>query len=144
MKYVKQEQKLGCVIACIAMILEEDYWTIRNNFPKKRFKDEIGVDTGLSIEWDASSYLFEKGYICYTKWRNVFYSQEDRTEEDFLTEFAPIHILSVELHGHAHACILKDGIIYDPYREGEYTFKDYEKINMMIGFWKIENFSLET
>jgi len=140
MKYVKQEQRYGCVFACIAMILELDYWTVRNDFAKHRFKKELGIDEGISTTHDAISYLFKNGYVGYNQYATIGYSQYKRKPEEWIKEFAPIHIVSLELNGHSHACVWKNEIIYDPFREGEYKISDYEKINSITGFWKLENF----
>ena len=140
MEYIKQEQEFGCVFACIAMIVEIDYWTVRNGFPKYRFKKELGKETGISATDDAESYLFYNGYVGHTNYSTVGFSQIKRKSNEWIKEFAPIHIVSVVLNGHIHACVLKDGIIYDPYREGKYTFEDYEKVNSITGFWSISCF----
>lgn len=139
MKYVKQEQKLGCVFACIAMILETDYWTVRNDFPKERFGKELGKDECITITSDAISYLFYKGYVGHSSYSTIGYSQIQRKPDEWIKEFAPVHLISVVLNGYSHACVWKDGIIFDPFREGKYTLNDYEKVHNITGFWKINN-----
>jgi len=135
--YVKQEQKYGCGFSCIAMILNTDYWTVKNEFPKTRLDKELGAESGISVDFDAKSYLYQKGYIGYTVYETLGYLQKKREPKEWIKEFAPLHIISVVLNGHSHACVWKDGIIYDPFREGEYTIDDYEKIESITGFWKL-------
>lgn len=137
MKHVKQEQKYGCVFACIAMILDTDYWTVRNEFPKGIFGKEYGVDGGISITSCALSYLFYKGWVGHVSYSRIGFSQIERSSEEWIKEFAPIHLVSVVLNGYSHACVWKNGIVYDPFREGEYTIDDYEKVYSITGFWKI-------
>lgn len=141
MNYVKQEQKYGCVFACIAMILNTDYWTVRNDFPKYRFGKELGKIEGISTTSDGLSYLFYNGYIGHTSYGIIGYSQVKQKPNEWIIEFAPLHIISVVLNGYNHACIWKDGVVYDPFREGIYTIDDYEKINSITGFWEIKNYS---
>jgi hypothetical protein len=139
-KYVKQEQKYGCVFACIAMILGKDYWEIRNDFPKGRFGKEWGVDEGIASTFDGVSYMFYKGgYSHHTVGEVIGYTQEKQEPEEWIKEFAPVHIVSLVLNGYSHACVWEDGIIYDPYREGIYKITDYEKINSITGFWNIKD-----
>lgn len=139
MRHIKQEQKFGCVFACIAMVLESDYWTVRNEFPRGIFGKEYGKEEGVSASWSSISYLFSKGFVGFEMFKNEFHSQKNR--DNWLKEFAPIHIISLVLNGHNHACVWKNGIIYDPFRNGEYAISDYEKINSIIGFWKIADFN---
>jgi len=139
MKYVKQEQKFGCVFACIAMILETDYWSVRNEFPEVRFGKKLGESEGIDIPYNALSYLFHKGYVGHTSYSTILYSQQKREPSEWIKEFAPIHLVSViSISGYSHACVWKDGVIYDPSRLGKYTIKDYREINSITGFWNIE------
>jgi hypothetical protein len=141
MKRVKQEQKFGCVFACIAMILESDYWTVRNDFPVRRFSKNIGLEEGISTTSCGISYLFHKGYVGHSMYSTVGYSQRKMEIDEWVKEFAPVHIVSLVLNGYNHAVVLKDGIVYDPFREGKYTLSDYGEVNSITGFWKINNWN---
>ena len=129
--YIKQEQKYGCVIACLAMVLNTDYWTAKSWFPEKDVTGkEIGTETGISIEFRGGKVLYNHGYLIYTKYPKSISEVE---------EFAPIHIISIDNDsGHAHACVLKDGIIYDPYK-GIKKLSDYNKVNHIVGIWEIKD-----
>lgn len=130
MKYVKQEDKFGCTVACMAMILDKTYQDIAYNFPAVNEKQGL-----CSMHYE--SFLFEHGYICYTLYPTIGWSQKKR--ENWPVEpFAPIHIVSVITNVNtSHAVIMDEvGRVYDPYKEGVFSLNDFSKINSITGFWK--------
>jgi len=129
MRYIKQKDKYGCAIACLAMVTGVSYDEILSMFPK-------GLpDRGISTEFQGRSILFEHGFLSMTFYKTISHTQEENKE--FGKPIAPIHIISVITNADtSHAVVMDDkGNIYDPFIEGVYKLSNYKKLVSITGVW---------
>lgn len=126
MIYVRQEGKYGCVIACMAMILEMPYKTVNDKWISHNPK--IGVSEGVDA-LAAVSFMFEMGWIGFTTYKTKGWTKEKREPSEWIKEFAPIHIVTTITTG-PHAIVWYNGKIYDPNIDGEQDIRNYEVIGI--------------
>lgn len=130
MKYIKQKDEYGCVIASLAMVVGVEYDDILSMLPN-------GLpDRGMSAEFQGRSILFEHGFLSMTFYKTIAHTQEENKE--FGNPIAPIHIVSVITNADtSHAVVMDDkGNITDPFIEGVYKIEDYKELVSMTGVWK--------
>lgn len=83
----KQEQTKGCGVACIATVLQTDYWSVARVFETKL--SEEGID-GQTIMDLLSGYGFDQ----ITKAVNYYGNGYEIISERILKPFADIHIIA--------------------------------------------------
>lgn len=120
-RYVRQEEKYGCAIACMAMVLHKTYQEVKDALPVDR---GYGEKNGMTHE-DYASFLFTVGYVSHTAYACIPYTQHIRKPDDWYLPIAPIHIVTTITENGPHAVIWRQGIIYDPNKEGKFKIKDY-------------------
>lgn len=131
-KFIKQEEDYGCVIACMAMVLGETYSSVRrhflNDFSKKgiSFKETIG-------------YLADKGFQIIHK-EVGFYNHIDFSRKEMLKPFAPVHIVLIRNCYDAkmtHVVVMTNkGKILCPQETPEVEIKECYQISDVWGFYK--------
>ncbi len=84
-KLVKQEDKSGCTIACIAMVLGKTYAEVKKDFISGFVKDGMHTDQYCNYISDHGFDVLQKGVI----WR----SSNTFGRNWVLEPFAPVHIL---------------------------------------------------
>lgn len=133
--YVPQEERYGCSLACMAMILNISYKEIRSMWPSAKEGSECGI-----AEYKRTSFLFKYGFIGHTEYATEAYTQRKRTSEEWIKPFAPVHIVSCITNKGPHAIVwLNDGRVYDPDIEGVHLISEYSDIQEITGYWKIPN-----
>lgn len=110
MKIVKQEEKCGCTIACIATVLNLTYKQVRKDFVND-FENE-----GMKLK-NVASYLADHGKQIIHK-SELYYSHKDFGRAEMLKPFAPVHIVSIKQsfdHKNGHVVVMdKKGKLFCP------------------------------
>lgn len=132
MKYVAQEEKFGCAIACMAMILGNTYQETKALLPDNR---GFGNKNGLTSH-DYISFLYKFGYIGMTVHACESHSQVIRKPKDWIKPLAGINIVSVINEHGLHAILWVDGKIYDPNDIRNYLKIEDYNVQGITGFWK--------
>ena len=87
-KFVKQEDEMGCAIACIAMILGKTYEEVARSFLNDFSKQGIRIDSAIS-------YLSENGVDVIRKGHQGYANREDSNKR-MIQPFADIHYISFQ------------------------------------------------
>lgn len=131
-QWVKAEQESGCGVACIAMILGMDYWSVAEKF-------QLGFDRrdrGLTPK-QAMQFICDHGLTAVTKTVEN-YDYKDQHRKEMLRPFADIHLVSFlpffdSKSGHA-VVMLKNAKILDP-MEKPWPVERYYFVRYVTGFW---------
>lgn len=107
--YVAQEDRNGCLLACIAMILGVPYAEVRADFTARDVTRESFCIT------DADHYLVDRGFAVARKYRPCNWNNTQRYWPP--APFAEVHLCAVQATPQSpfHAVImLSHGTVYDP------------------------------
>ena len=108
-RLVKQEDKSGCTVACIATVMGKTYQEVKADFANDFIED------GVSIE-QVAEYISDHGYETLLK--SVLYRLDRHTGRKWIMEpFAPVHIVRVRYKSDTvnHVVVMdKKGVFYDP------------------------------
>lgn len=130
--WVGQEDKNGCVVAALAMIVGKPYAEVKAGLPPK------DLSQSAFTAFTAESYLYEHGYTLQKKWKHICSADKDRYEWP-IAPFAPVHYVQVvgAPTGNAHAVVmLENGDVLDPWAGSKPTrLTDYYAVNEIIGVW---------
>lgn len=131
-RWVGQKHDKGCVIACIAMVLDWEYDKVVSEFHNDF--DKRGVTTDFARE-----FINDHGYSVIEK-RGHGYANIRLHNKRMMIPFAPIHIVSVQQFvdkpKHAHAFVMNHkGRIYEP-ADKKLTDVPYYYVRHIMGFWK--------
>lgn len=132
MKLVRQEEKFGCAIACMAMILGKSYAEVKALLPADR---GYGDRNGMTSH-DYISFLFRHGYVGMTVYQCESHTQIKREPDEWIKPLTEINIVSTITENGAHAVLWIRGEIFDPNRDGVYSIGDYD-VQGITGFWKL-------
>lgn len=131
-KFVKQEDRKGCVAACLAMITGKTYKQVTGDF-----ENDFSAD-GLTSD-DMISYLSDHGYSVIKKSVETT-THKDFAREELLRPFAPMHILTVQWYAegrYTHVVVMDaDGKIYDPYETPEEEVRTAYQIIEIFGIYQ--------
>ena len=131
-KLVEQEEKCGCAVACIAMVLGTTYADVRKDW-QNDFENE-GVTTAQIID-----YLGNVGFAAVYK-RISHWTHKDFVREEMLTPFAPIHILSMRPaydSKNYHVVVMDaEGVLYCPSGLTDEESRRSYLIDETIGLYK--------
>lgn len=132
--YIRQEDKYGCALACMAMILGISYKEIKNMWPEK-----YGTHEGVA-DFMQASFLFTKGYLNHTEYKTEAHTQRKRKPSEWIKPFAPMHIVSAITSNGPHALLwMSDRRVYDPNMRGIQKISDYN-VQGITGYWELANF----
>ena len=132
MKWIRQEDPNGCVVASMAMVLGITYKQARKLGEPAFGRDRL---TTYSMEEILSNF----GWATMRRWRCNPVTNKFR-EAWPLAPFAPIHICSIQMSNGHHSVVMdKDGRIYDPADESRKDLLNpaFKRVNEMCGFWKV-------
>lgn len=129
---VKQEEKFGCVLACLAMVLGKSYQEVRadfyHDFEKKGFKVETAI-----------GYLADKGFQFIHK-EVGFYNRIDFSKSEMLRPFADCHLVRIKQFfddPNTHLVVMdKNGKIFCPDGATEENIKSSYHIGDVWGIYK--------
>ncbi len=131
-KKVLQEDKFGCGIACMAMVLDKEYSEVL-----KDFKTDFSSD-GITTE-QLMNYLGDKGFSVLLK-QITHYNDIDFARTEMLKPFADFHIISVHPYFDAemyHFVVMDNkGKIYCPSGSSEHDVKSSYAIPCTVGLYK--------
>jgi hypothetical protein len=128
-RWVGQQEGMGCAVACVAMLLGVSYWDARTLFP--HFEPDKGV-TPL----DAVRVLGEYGWASVEKFQH--YSPERRDRRQWPARpFAPVHLLPVSTVGWHAVLLLPDGTVMDPLTPTPRRLSDFPVVHSIIGLWRV-------
>lgn len=130
--YVRQEEKFGCAIAVIAMILNKSYSEVKSMLPTDRgYGDKNGM-----TDHDYISFMFTHGYVGMTVHAWEAHTQIKRANNEWVKPIAPINIVSVITENGPHALLWIDNKIYDPNKQGVFNINEYN-VQGITGFWNL-------
>jgi hypothetical protein len=127
---VRQQDHHGCVIACIATVLEQPYGVVRAEF------GEPG--RGIIYSW-WQEYLGRHGYAFQFFYRHNCFTKADR-EPWPLLPWTDLHFCCVDAgHGMgSHLVVmLRDGRVLDPASDEPRRITDYASVSYMAGLFQI-------
>jgi len=127
--FVKQLHTYGCGVACLAMATHRTYEEVLEILPKSVFdvsKEGICMDC-------ISSMLREFDMVTELRYKTVMHTQKKR--ENFMTPFAPLHIVQIN----KHFVFMIEWHVYDPNKEFtesyDYTEIKEEDVVSILGIW---------
>jgi hypothetical protein len=136
-QWIQQEDEMGCVLACLAMVMGRTYSQVKTDF--------VCFDgRGLCHE-DAYEYLADNGFAVAKKFkgRNYVHPPADKYnyDKEWRTEwppapFAEVHLCLVECHEKAPAhmvVMLGDGRVLDPVSPQPRTLANYHRVCNVAG-----------
>lgn len=133
---VQQKDTNGCVVASLAMLTGEDYETVKSAFEGHDFSS-----AGVCSEWEGCNYLTMRGFAYQKVYKHDSLRKCDREEWPILWADSTLlvgYLAQVHLGQFVHAVVVgPNGVVLDPYREGEYHLSDYEKVNHLIAVFDI-------
>lgn len=127
---VRQEDRYGCAIACVAMLLDRTYAEMRG---------AVG-EPGNGFTHDAWGELLSRGgYALQHMYRIDQITQRPRAVWP-LEPWAPIHVCTVDAGGPgAHLVVMAaDGTIIDPATSTLGRLSDYRAVISMTGLYRVE------
>lgn len=137
---VQQEDRMGCVIACAAMITGKSYQQVKSEIP-------CWTDAGMCGD-DIYEYLADNGFAVALKYRVCNYKHPPSEKYNYDRDwrewppkpFASIHLCYVTCYkgGPGHMIImLNDGTILDPDTPETKSLTDYFSIGTVAGVAKL-------
>jgi hypothetical protein len=128
-RHVSQADAEGCGIATLAMIVGDTYEAVKAHVDATEL-----IAQGRQRDWKKEGcthytldhYLGSRGFYISRRYESWGLPMEP---------FAPIHYASVQQpsnRGH-FVCVLANGDVLDPIREGVYKLSDWEKVNQLVG-----------
>jgi hypothetical protein len=130
-RWVPQEEGMGCAVACLAMLMGESYWSARSLLPF--FDPKEGT-----CSTDVLRVLGEYGWAYASKYPH--YSPERRDRRRWpVRPFAPIHFCAVRVSGWHAVLMLGDGDVIDPLRHPQHTLTldAYPEVLEIHGLWRV-------
>lgn len=125
-RWVKQEDDKGCIIACLAMLTGKTYAEIKKSFPD--LHDRGGLDFR-----HTETFLFEHGYAYQCIYRWMPPGNTERTPWP-AQPWADVHLVVVTMHRMhtSHSVVLlRDGTVLDPLTPEPKKLSDYQSIDCM-------------
>ena len=132
LRWVPQEEGMGCAVACLAMLLGQSYWGARSLLP--HFNAIEGT-----CSTDVLRVLGEYGWAYASKYPHYSPEQRDRRVWP-IRPFAPIHFCAARVGGWHAILMFADGTVLDPLRypsAGRRTLDDYTDILEIHGLWRV-------
>jgi hypothetical protein len=132
MKLILQEERFGCTIACMAMVLDQTYAQVRQYFETDFDKD--GLDFEKIVE-----FLGDNGLSILHK-KSLNYAHKDIHRKELFKPFAPAHIVRVLPqfdNEFAHVIAMDSkGKIFCPSGETDATIRSCYSVTDTIGLYK--------
>lgn len=129
-RWVRQEEQYGCVIASLAMITGKTYQEVRQAF--------TGMEQGRGTDWTAmQAYLADLGYA--VQWRFAYCGYTNQKYTDWPPKaWADVHICTVEtaLGGHS-VIMLQDGSVLDPATPEVKRLTDYQRVMNLAAVYHV-------
>jgi len=133
-EWVRQEDALGCLVACIAMIAGVSYAEARSTLPG--FSADKCADEYYAVQW-----LKGRGFDLIRTWEyfKPYGSKKPPSEPWPPLPFAELHLCSVMAGGRlAHAVImLGDGTVIDPATPEPRKLSDYSDVYQVSAIVRI-------
>lgn len=131
---VEQEDKMGCGLACLAMLTGETYRQVKSKVV--RWEENHGV-----AEFMMKDYLVEQGYASAMKYPHSSSMKIDRTPWP-PAPFADVHFVCLDAFGSEgfhYVIMLRDGSIIDPWfgRTQPRRLEQYGQVMHVCGVVKI-------
>lgn len=130
---VRQEDKSGCAIACMAMVLGKTYQEVKSDLVGD-FRDH---GDGLTID-EVADYLSDHGFQSIHK-ATVFRGSGTNWGREYLLEpFAPIHIVRIRFRFNTtnHVVVMTDkGEFLDPDGKSDAEIRESYLIMSCLGLF---------
>ena len=131
-KYVEQDEKNGCGIACLAMVLGTTYAEVRKHFETDFEKKGVPFDRLVEYLGECGHQIVKKEVL---NWEHVEF-----TRQEMLKPFAPMHIVNVQqqFDSKDRHCVVMDanGKLYCPSGQTQETIQTVYAVHEVAGLWK--------
>lgn len=137
-RWVRQEDPSGCVIASLAMVTGRSYATVKSYFEGMDFGDKGGI-----IHTDAEQYLADTGFAGALKYRFLpRFARVDCPNRQFRSPwpepFAPAHLIGINSGRHC-VVLLRDGTVLDPLQAAPRRIEDCGEVSYVLGVFKVSS-----
>lgn len=137
-RWVRQEHRMGCLAACLAMVSGKNYIDV-----SKDFVDLENSPIGL---YDALDWLQKHSLSFNLKNKRHITGGRYVIRDPWPIMFAPVHICRVSIAGqigdYGHCVVMtSDGTILDPAVQGPRQTFDYDDIGWIAGIHAINGSS---
>lgn len=130
MRLVRQQDRYGCALACLAMVLDRSYEAVRSDFGDPGF---------------GHVYTTWMPYLAFHGWAVQAIFRHDpvkvATRDPWpLAPWADLHLCSVDAgHGEGSHLVVMDrgGGVHDPAREGIGLMSDYPSVSYICGLFDV-------
>jgi hypothetical protein len=130
-RYVKQEHRAGCAVACAAMLTGQSYAEVAASFASNL------VDDGVQLE-SARDYVCDRGFAAVAATPHG-YMDVRANNRRMLRPFADVHIVRVLQHVDSsigHALVMdRRGRLYDPDAPGPVDASKFYAVTHVFGFF---------
>lgn len=131
-RWVRQEDHCGCVVASLAMVTGRSYAEVRAWFSGSDFERH-----GITYD-DAMAYLGDHGIPCVRRFRWLPGHASvgaQRPRPDWPAPFAPVHLVAVNGSRHVVVLLEHGQTVLDPMLEQPRRFADVGDVSYMLGVW---------
>lgn len=136
MNHIQQEEEMGCGVACLAMVTDEDYFTARRRFVRQDFTEKGLTHLALDRRIAEAGFAIQRRY--------------PKKGEAWPPEpFAEMHICRVRVHGaigngpkaHHYVFMTEYGHVWDPaFSEGVGSLGDYARVLDVAGIFRTNRY----
>lgn len=143
--WVKQEDVMGCVPACLAMLTGKTYKEVANFLiPKLGWWDgaeyRIGISNfsehGVEMIGQGLRFLTDNGYAVQQK-NSSAYANYDQVANWPPAPWAPAHLCMVSTSQSHAVVMLADGTVLDPLSPEPRRLSDYSAVQVVIGVFRV-------
>lgn len=132
MQYIKQEHKLGCGVACLAMLTNQSYEDVLQDISNV-WNENRGLYKGI-----VESYLLDRDYLIKPIYKCCHWNGSLRDPWP-IQPFAEKHLIECRVNENSpcYHFIVMDGTgkLYDPALGLDRTYKDYLAILSITGVY---------
>jgi hypothetical protein len=131
LKLVRQEEKCGCSIACIAMITGQSYSAVRQQWHHDFSADGIDIDK-------TKEFLRHRGFALVHKVaRDV--GHIDKVRQEMLRPFAPVHLVRIltKFDSFGHLVVMaEDGTLLCPDGNSDEVTRNAYSVTDCVGLFR--------
>jgi hypothetical protein len=131
-RWVRQEDPLGCAAACAAMVAGLTYRQVIEAWPEPSIFARHGI-----THFDMQQFLSEQGIPNQLRYKfelGMCTVGNQKIRAGWPAVFAPAHVIGID-NGRHDVVLLADGTILDPEREQPRRLEEVGDVAFMVGVW---------